>query len=296
VSCFACAAGAPGNHSQIAAVVWRPVLASTLTDVATVAAVPIGLLGLYLAWRHLRNQNRERGAAPKTTVHAIRWWRGRNFEQGFGYLGQYATASQCLLEELEDVRAINRDDLSAWGGAVLLTAAARISRYSQGKANLFVVNEVDGLRPTRSITLRSKHFVGPFPIAQLTTARIGTRAYRYREMPVSASATATVAASAAFHDRITFAPIGQNVSDQEKRLGTTHILAIPVCAGITDVEVGDFAVITVDFRLPRRVRALWICECWFAKETIMKRADRLQAAARRFVQAEGQITRGHPVA
>jgi hypothetical protein len=245
--------------------------------------VLFGLVATFLALRYRHRSPPDQHPPPKDIVHASRWWRSRGFRQALTYLTQYGDAVSETPETRESQRAITREDLYVWGSNVLLTAASRISRYSQGKANLFVVNEVFTRTTPPTVTLRSQQFVGAFPLLQLTTHRNG-RVYNYRDMEVNATSTATVtvASTAVLHNRLLFDRIGDHVSDEERRLGTTHILAIPICDGIADIEPGDIAVITVDFRLPLRVRVLHPCGLWQSKRRIDKRAERLQTEARRF--------------
>lgn len=257
-------------------------IADNIFDFITLAGFLLGVVAVWLGVTHLKHLKllpRE----PKPVVHTARRWRRRAFDQGLHYLSEYASAPAHVLPE-PSTKAITTDDVRAWGRSVMLTAAAQISRYSQGKANLFVVNDVSEINGTHAVTLRAKQFVGGFPIAQLTTFRTENPVYNYRDMPVSEQSTATIAGLAAFRDRIEFAPIGEAVSDEERRLGTTHILAIPICKTVADVQAGDAAVVTIDFRLPLRVRVLWACESWGAKGKILRRGTALQKAMRDFAQ------------
>ncbi len=258
-------------------------LATSLWDLLTLAGFLLGVVAVWLGSRHLKHL-KTLPRETKTVVHSARRWRRRAFEQGLHYLGEYTSAHAHVSSE-PSTRSITDEDIRAWGRSVMLTSASDISRYSQGKANLFVVNDVTNVNGSRVVTLRAKQFVGGFPIAQLTTLRTENPVYNYRDMPVSEQSTATIAGLAAFRDRIEFAAIGNAVSDEERRLGTTHILAIPVCKTVADVEPGDAAVVTIDFRLPLRVRVLWVCESWAAKGKILRRAEVLQKAMREFAQA-----------
>ena len=140
-----------------------------------------------------------------------------------------------------------------WALALLLTAASRISRQSQGKANLWVVNDVEGTGERRVMTLRSQRFVGAFTLEQLKHQGD----YRNLKLPVADDVRPqdlSVAAIAGKTGDVEFKAVPREqgfVSRPETKLGTTHILGIPLCdhEQLGALQGGDFVAITVDYRL-----------------------------------------------
>ena len=179
-----------------------------------------------------------------------------------------------------------------WGTDLLLTAASMICKFSQGKANLFVVVLTN--EHSLMVDIRSKAFVGAFPLNQLLDTDS-----TYRNMPVPSSlerfsnpAAYAVAAQALFMNDITIGSIetAQFASTVEKDLGTTHILAIPLRSSRAQCRVGDEAVIAVDLRFIRPW-LLWARHRGPSKgeERIIKeRARKVQEMARQLY-----VTRQH---
>lgn len=241
------------------------------------ATVVVGILGSVAVHRQLT-----KNGSPKPKVHALRRWRPHAFSQALDYIGEYTNAHDSIASPRESQSDITAKDVYIWGCNLLLTAASHITRYSQGKANLFVVNEAQD-NPAH-ITLRSQQFVGAFPLQQLTALRKNpSPEYTYRVMPVSEN-SATVAGKAVRHTRVHFDKIGEQASDLELKLGTTHILAIPLSTDVASLVPGDPAVITIDCRLPPRVRFLKTCRIWHPERALLARAAKLQEEARNFVQ------------
>lgn len=139
---------------------------------------------------------------------------------------------------------------------LLLYACSRIGPGSQGKANLWVCHSVDELRG-RPDTLRSGLREGYFPIGQLVQpdADAGLR-YRFNSVyydVTEARQQALVSALVLVECR----PIVRRVEDAgseddaERRMGTTHILGIPLWhrnVGRSVVE-SEPVSITVDFSI-----------------------------------------------
>lgn len=155
----------------------------------------------------------------------------------------------------------SRDDLLRFAEAVLLTASVDIVPFSQGKANLFhFADEAAG--DSRKIV--SQVFVGAFPPSQILS---GMRAFRELDIERDASAP-SVAGECVRTRRPELEAIDRkkSFSNEEIRLGTTHILGIPAHFDAA-IGVDDFcripqnmpAAITVDLRIGLIPRLLmWV--------------------------------------
>jgi hypothetical protein len=224
--------------------------------ILAVAAVLVGIVGLF------RSEYRRRKGTEKPKrarrIGTITIWRRSAFLGALACAGEYRDA-------LNDVHVLDHQsnqnasvrELTVWAASALLTSAAAISRYSQGKANLWVVSAVscDGNNAVVSIRIRSLSFVGPFPIWQL---REGDG--RFRDMHVRTdSRPETAIGAAAYADALQLADLSndQSVSDRERELGTTHVLAIPICDKLHNVNSGTVVGITVDLSIPRTLAWLY---------------------------------------
>ena len=228
---------------------------------------------------------RRRSRRLSAKVMPIRCWRERTFHQALIYLMEYAEALRGAPPTSSDgdPQTVDAPAIKAWGMDLVLTAAARISPHSQGKANLFVINQVTEADPRR-ISLTSSFFVGAFPLYQLTDSR-----YTYRQMNVSETYPTdqlSVAGLAVLSNRITLRSVKgtRYRSDQEVALGTTHILAIPIGGDFVSLAEDDIAVISVDLALPPLARMLWALEWWYPRRRFCARAQRLQNTARDFIR------------
>jgi hypothetical protein len=157
---------------------------------------------------------------------------------------------------------------------LVLTSASRINKYTQGKANLFVVSGVY----SGGLSIRSHTFVGAFPLWQL----VDVSHMSYRNLDVTPD-TPIVAGRALWDDAIQFTSIRKlRLSDQERKLRATDILGIPVSDRRNAAAVGDYAAITVDFALPFTHR--WLFR-WLVRRAVLRRAAELQIVARHFLSS-----------
>lgn len=219
------------------------------------------------------------GGLPRITD-----WRRSSFPQALAccrqYVGELEAYSGANGKAAPD--APTHAHLGYWGIAALLSAAAGISRYSQGKANYWIVQSSNrdpgGL--TDIVHLRSLAFVGIFPLWQLR-AQNGD----FRDVRVTFGDThpETAIGQAVRYDRINFTSVlDDRISDKERRLGTTHVLAIPIAADADARSPGQAAGISVDFRIGRV--AAWLLfrsnDSW-ATRRLLQRAEMVQRLARR---------------
>jgi hypothetical protein len=248
----------------------------------TILAV-LGVIVTLLAFAYALYSDREPGDPHRAAIASIRRWRSRSFEQSLAFSARFVDsycAQHAAANGDPDPRSPQADDLFRWAVNAVLTAAARIHPFSQGKANLFSVQSLaeDGAAP--SANLRSLSFVGPFPLAQLREVNGA-----FRDMPVTthAAAMSSVAGQAYIVDSILLEVVAHQRyrSDEEKRLGTTHILAIPVGHGLNGAQEGSLAVLAVDLRIPRRYHWLYRDERTRRSRRLHDRAEKVQALARR---------------
>src|SRR5437868_2995834 len=104
--------------------------------------------------------------ARSRKVPPIRWWRRRAFDQALEYLVQYQAAIAAMQTgstESGGGGQVELNTLCSRAIDLLLTAASRINRYSQGKANLFSVESAADEGSERELSLRSLVSVGAFP-------------------------------------------------------------------------------------------------------------------------------------
>jgi hypothetical protein len=256
----------------------------------TILAV-IGIVVAALGLLYALYRDHEPGDLHRSAIAAIRRWRRRSFEQSLAFARRFVDSCCHDAEHNESGadeahRRPECDDLFRWAMNSLLTAAARIHPASQGKANLFSVQSVEAA-PTgavQSANLRSLSFVGPFPLAQLRESD-GT----FRDMPVANGGSLSVAGQAYRVNSILLEVVARQRyrSDEEKRLGTTHILAIPIGYGLSTAHEGSLAVLAVDLRIPRRYSWLYRDERTRWSRRLRARAEKVQELARALAAAVG---------
>lgn len=226
-------------------------------------------------------------------VASIRRWRQRRFEQAMSYVVDYERANNRLPEIAPDPDSVDRRVLQSWSAHLLLTAASVISPASQGKANLFIVNDRD--EGEGVIRLRSKYFSGAFPLWQLKED--DADAYRDVSVPLKISASrehVAVAGKAILANAIQFEAIAEQRyrSDPEKKLRATHILGIPICQSVDDLRVGNPAAITVDLRLSRPAAFASRHGLITLDKRITRRAEQIQLAARKILKGVDLLESG----
>lgn len=253
-------------------------LALVLTALGVIAAIAVPLGIVYF-------QSRKPPKVTSRPVKSVNSWRSETFDRCLEYLNEHLELVDSAPDESSGSKA-SKSVLCDWSIDLLLAAAASISPYCQGKANMFVVarNEDD------VAYLRSEYFVGPFPHRQLLKPD-GT----YRDMAVPYAPGASkddlaVAAKSLLFDRTTLESVedAKFISDPEKELGTTHIVGIPLCgvslaqSGVDAgraLKEGQQVVIAVDFRFPRLLGFIrWGPWPWHMA-AINSRANRLREAA-----------------
>jgi hypothetical protein len=197
------------------------------------------------------------------------------FQQPLHYLDDYLNAmTPPTFRPNHETVAL--EDLETWASHVLLTAAARISPQSQGKANLFEARAIERhQRDLEFCQLRSRYFVGGFPLEQLRNA-----AGDYRHMTVRRSdvrANSTTAGWALLHNSIELIRVKDQAvsSHTELDLKTTHILGIPL-RNHELLNDGEAAVITVDLKIWWPWRVLAKLHLWPWAPIIKRRAREIQ--------------------
>jgi hypothetical protein len=274
-----------------------------LTLVLTLVGVAFGAIGAvpsvdwYRRRRYARKAELQLPSSAQGELRALRRAsrrRRRSFREPLVCMTQYLR----VLKEKAVHTRVPKSVVSDWAFDVLLTSAANISRFSQGKANLFQINENSLLRGVA--TLRSREFVGPFSLWQLTDGR-----GNYRDMEVHYdsgqpySDAVPVAGLTLLTCRIQLVDLRRVgfPSELERALGTTHILGIPlgtrqpnetdsdVCQGLAALPVGLPVVITVDLRFPHLLLAsFWY---WRYRQLLLARAEDVQRIGAELVQAMG---------
>jgi hypothetical protein len=216
-----------------------------------VSGLVVGLGAYEIVARVLSRRSRSR----KTP--AIARWHASMFQSALTDAERFISLltnlpTQNLATSTSEHTPVDADTLAGWALDSLLTAAARISSRCQGKANLFVVD----VTPTETV-LVSKYFVGSFPIDQLTaTNSLNPNAPFHRRFPVTTNSEFPVAAKALARNGILMVDLRKDhQSDVELRVGTTHILAIPITE-FTVINTGQLAVIAIDFRM-NRIGLIW---------------------------------------
>lgn len=166
----------------------------------------------------------------------------------------------------DDPARPSRDDLLRFARAVLLTAAVDIMPFSQGKANLFHFVDAPN-RQSREIV--SQVLIGPFPPEQILA---GASAYRTMtiEFGKEAESVAGECVRLGLPQLEKLRKKKGNFSGKEIKLGTTHILGMPVefdaMTAVNDFRSapeGAPAAITVDLRI-MSMRFLLPVIRWFA--------------------------------
>lgn len=242
----------------------------------------ITILPLFLTWL-----NTLRSYHPGSPVESVQFWHPSVFERPLSYVREHIERGSKAPDKRQTAQCATKEDFVTWATDLILTSAASISPFSQGKANLFIASSVNS--QGQVLKIRSKTLVGSFPLEQL----VDTPTLKFRDMAVpeenNPNVKAYAVAAQAVHygrdpiiepiestDKTTFA------SRTEVELGTTHILGIPLRSIRDVVSEGDVAVITVDLRFKR-----W----WFLKfvpagpfrwhkRCIIERAKRIQKISR----------------
>lgn len=196
----------------------------------------------------------------------------------------YAAAIDALKAYLSLERTTNSevtdDDLRRWRTAALLEAATQISRMSQDKANLF---ESDGTH------LKSKVFAGTFPDWQLIE-RIATNGQpdlKLRRIQIHPPDSQYVAVKClqAGDDEPRLMRLKKEDLNVERRLGTTHVLGVPLALGLTDAGVPNrVACLTMDLRMGWLAKVFYSFDWYRDRSKLMKRAVELQAQGRDIFQ------------
>lgn len=253
----------------------------------TAIGIALGVLGIVVPIvisRRRRSPDRPNaGGLPNRheRVRPMRFWRERAFTQALDYLNDYHAA----LDKVSAASQVTPSVIRAWGMDLIVTAASRISRYSQGKASLFEVEEVMAAPFARTLDLTAPFFVGAFPLGQLKNSAWTPRTQKVPES--SPTDRLSAAALAVLSNRIELQSLRDVKlgSEPEKQVGTTHILAIPLGPEFHNLREGDVAVVTIDLALPLRVRALRRLNLWGSERRMFERAGELRARAEEFIEA-----------
>jgi len=154
-------------------------------------------------------------------------------------------------EDTTDPTKPSRADHLRFAQAVLLTAAVDIVPFSQGKANLFHFADSPG---GESRDIVSHILMGPFPPKQILSG-----ANAFRKMTIKSNKKADSVAGECVRlelPQLEKLTKKDNFSGKEIKLGTTHILGIPVefermpgVDGYRDAPENLPAAITIDLRI-----------------------------------------------
>jgi hypothetical protein len=240
--------------------------------------VPI-LIALYLGRKYLLPQKSAIPATARGGLATVKRRRRFSFPQAMGCANEYIAALQNPPYPLDD--GPGHEQLARWGVHALVTGAAQISRYSQGKANYWVVasrkDEIDGT--CKSIHLRSYGFVGIYPLWQLRDD-----GGRYREflVPLDGGEPATAIGQSVLYDRIALYDLraDNKVSDREKKLKTTHVLAIPARRSLEHARKGVPVGISIDIRMSKLGAVLYRNDRTWLYKRLQTRAENIQSVAR----------------
>lgn len=237
----------------------------------TAAAI---LIQIYMGWPAFVTARKPRriGKLPR-----VRWWRPKHFQYGLQLVKEYAglVGRYQPPPDLHDDRCFAADELVRWSYQALLSCAAVIVPHSQGKANLFrVTNVVRNAERMDYLHIGSFECVGIFPPAQLTDDDRRYREFRSdrHELPV---ALKTVELKRPILQPLT----KDSINDDEKRLGTTHILGVPLAASLEDLERGAVVSITVDCRIGPVRKWLYKSDFVLGRSHVIRRAKSLQSVA-----------------
>lgn len=229
-------------------------------QLVTIAGTAVGVVGLILTWVTLALSPRKGNETPpvRKRLPTIRLWRPAQFSLAFSYLSDYC---ENLKNAKYDSRRgfVSSSDLVRWTISQALTCAATLVPQSLGKATLFRVSTIrsygkdDPWQPfRREIRIYTSDFVGVFSPSQLSEPRNPNRIRTFlmggpnqsdSEVPV---ALKCLRGHEPTMERL---PRLSNFDSPELAVGTTHVLAIPLCSSANDVKREDQPVaITVDLR------------------------------------------------
>lgn len=220
-----------------------------------VAAAAFALtLGVFLHERRRHpepNHHNERLRASIKQRSVGVWTVGR-FYQSLLQFDDYCDLvnGSMIADSTSDPSVPSAEDLLRFAEAVLLTAAADILPFSQGKANLFRFADCPN---TEKREIVSSGFIGVFPPSQVLAGSA------FRTLRLDRDHEATSAAGECVRlrlPRIFRITKKSAVSGEEIALGTTHILGIPTQLSMTPgrldlsrIPIDQPAAITVDLRI-----------------------------------------------
>lgn len=276
---------------------------------AIVLAVLLAALGVAatIAVDIRRHRNRL-STPPIGTIKSIRSWRSIGFYRALSCVQSYterlndftpfATSDSDTINPAGSTanrERVTLEDLIEWSVQALLSCASRIDPRSQGKANLFKVKRWIEESPRQAL-LTSESFSGIFPIEQVSDET--DEGLVYRDIvadPDVDHPTNFVAVKCARSDTILlenvhspFQRTGASLSDDERRLGTTDIIGIPLCRQLAHARVDQLVAITIDLRMSSLSSGYhrWRWQSGNPRRSrILKRCEHLQGTARQVVEA-----------
>lgn len=233
---------------------------ATIVGVCTVLGLLVGLVAFV---RVVQGEYRTKNLRPyvpnspisptQRLLPTVVLWRSRSFLQALSFCDEFidlldAECRSGTTGQPDDAGHVRTADAFGMAISLLLVAAARLSPYSQNKANAFCFSDApcQGEPPTRRI--RTFSIYGPFSVRQIT-APTGV----FRGMSVDPDAYARSAAARALMcgDAVMVRLRGEAYdSEPERGLGTTHVLGISVPLDWAAAQVGELAALTVDIRYP----------------------------------------------
>lgn len=169
----------------------------------------------------------------------LRRWRRHTYANAVAALADFEkTANTACFEARDAELAVVREACAQ----ALVAAASSMTSYSQGRAALFTVVDTSN---DRTISIAATELAGTFLPVQLLD---GFDRRRYAMQPGLTDDAVSVAGRAAGRFSVQYEAVdGERFSAGNwRKIGTTHIIGIPLQQGTQSLTVGRWASITVD--------------------------------------------------
>lgn len=228
-----------------------------------------------------------------TRLPRIRRWRSKNFRFGLYLIDEYAKAvaefpsshgHRASSGSGKGGNAPRRnhdlEDLRRWSYQVVLSCACSIVADSQSRARLFrVISKSQSGSDGTTIQLGCLEVAGNFLLGQMVDGpsfrlTSGNRTNGPNEVRL------------VYSDAVRLDPLRKDsLKKDERALGTTHVLGIPILESVALAERGTVASLAVDLRLGWFRRSLYSSEFVFHRSQLLRRAEALQASTQDLVKA-----------
>jgi hypothetical protein len=267
---------AAGGQSAFQAV---PTIVSLLVGVVGAAASLVGLVtGV---WSPRRSNERP---VVGHKIPTVRFWRPRNYNLALGLLNELIERWKNQEFDVQNRRGfVTEYDLVRWILQLALTCAANIVPQSLGKASLFRIGDIETDGDARIISVRVYSFEldGIFSAEQMIDP---INATRMRDISISMQRQDGHRYPAALQCVQNGGPTLQSLRERasrfdnpERRLGLTHILAIPLRRDLSGAVRDQPVSITVDLHYAWLVGYL-VDKFDLHRRTLVRRADQLAKA------------------